>query len=74
MLWIRKILDILVRIRIQILYPGVPLTFGFGSGFLKEHLHQPSKIKSKKRGNKIVETKGFSYFFCLLIEDPDPYK
>jgi hypothetical protein len=35
--------------------------------YLKVHLHNFSKIKSKKR-HKTVGIKVFSYYFCLMIE------
>jgi hypothetical protein len=35
---------------------------------LKVHLHHFSKVKSQKE----VTKQGFSYYFCLMMMDPDP--
>jgi hypothetical protein len=36
--------------------------------FLKVHLHNFSKIKSPKEVEKNSRNRGFSYYFCLMIE------
>jgi len=36
--------------------------------FLKVHLHHFSKIKSHKEVTKQYRNKGFSYYFCLILE------
>jgi hypothetical protein len=40
--------------------------------FLKVHLHHFSKIKSEKKSQNSWN-EGFSHYFCLMIEGPDPY-
>ncbi len=44
----------------------------FAYYFLKVHLRHFSKIKSPKKSLN-CRNQGFSFYFCLLIKDSDPY-
>ncbi len=74
-----RIRDILVWIRVQ---GSLPLTNNlapsrhqqkyffpclFAYYFSKVHLHHSSKIKSRKE-SQTSRNKGFSYYFCLMLE------
>jgi len=83
-LWIRDILP-LVRIRIRasdqwiriLLFSSLNFktpTKNFFSAyyFLKVHFHNFSKIKGHKEVTK-RRNQGFSYYFCLMKMDLDPF-